>query len=144
MPYVLRWEGHGVYRRFSGEVSSAEFHAAYRDMVADVRYECVRYIISDYLEAKPGADLTQTFIGRVEQLARVQYDCGPDIVHATVANDAAMLEHVGSFESMPLAPYPEATFSTVADARHWIASNPRPAWRADLANGAEGSMRRGG
>ncbi len=139
MPYVLRWEGHGVYRRFFGEVSSGEFREAWLEMVGDVRYECVRYIISEYLEAVPGADLTHTFVGRVEQLARVQYDCGPDIVHATVASCDRMLEHVGSFESLPLAPYPEATFTTVEAARRWIAGNPRPAWRADLAASTVGS-----
>lgn len=129
MPYTLRWEGHGVYRRFFNVVSSVEFREAYEEMTGDLRYECVRYIISDYLEAEPGADLTATFIGRVEKLARLEYDCGPDIVHATVAKGTAMLAHVMQFESLPLAPYPEATFATVSEARRWIASNPRPAWR---------------
>ena len=130
MPYRLRWEGHGVYRRFFGVVSSTEFREAYEEMTGDLRYECTRYIISDYLEAEPGPDLTDTFVGRVEQLARLQYDCGPDIVHATVAGGDPMLAHVRYFESLPLAPYPEATFGTVADARGWIARNPRPAWRS--------------
>ncbi len=129
MPYKLRWEGHGVYRRFSGVVSSAEFRDAYEEMTGDLRYQCTRYIISDYLEAEPGPDLTDTFLGRVEQLARLKYDCGPDIVHATVADREKMLAHVRHFESLPLAPYPEATFATVPEARRWIARNPRPAWR---------------
>jgi hypothetical protein len=38
---------------------------------------------------------------------------------------------VDCFESLPLAPYPEATFATIAQARSWISGNPRPAWRAD-------------
>lgn len=139
MPYVLRWEGHGVYRRFFGEVTSEEFRQAYFEMTADLRYGCIRYIISDYLEATPGADLTETFVGRVEQLARLQYDCGPDIVHATVAVGRKMLAHVGCFESLPLAPYPEATFATVEAARRWIAGNPRPAWRAGLAGKSGGA-----
>ena len=129
MPYKLRWEGHGVYRRFFGVVSSAEFREAYEEMTGDLRYECIRYIISDYLEAEPGPDLTDTFLGRVEQRARLEYDCGPDIVHATVSNGEKMLAHVRYFESLPLAPYPEATFATLTEARRWIASNPRPAWR---------------
>jgi hypothetical protein len=98
-------------------------------MTGDLRYECIRYIISEYLEADPGPDLTDTFVGRIEQRARLEYDRGPDIVHATVAPGAQMLAHVLQFESLPLAPYPEATFATIAEARRWIASNPRPAWR---------------
>ena len=141
MPYVLRWEGHGVYRRFIGEVTSAEFREAYLEMTADLRYEGIRYIISDYLDASPGRDLTETFVGRLEQLARLQYECGPDIVHATVAGGERMLAHVGCFESLPLAPYPEGTFATVAQARLWISGNPRPAWRAGLdAKSAEQAM----
>jgi hypothetical protein len=130
VPYRLRWEGHGVYRRFFGVVSSAEFGAAHAEMTGDLRYECIRYIISDYREAEPGPDLTDTFLGRVEQLERLEYDHGPDIVHATVADGEKMLAHIRYFESMPLAPYPEATFAALADARGWIASNPRPAWRS--------------
>jgi len=111
-------------------VSSAEFGAAHAEMTGDLRYECIRYIISDYREAEPGPDLTDTFLGRVEQLERLEYDHGPDIVHATVAAGEKMLAHIRYFESLPLAPYPEATFAALADARGWIASNPRPAWRS--------------
>jgi hypothetical protein len=83
-------------------------------------------------------------------LARLEYATGPDIVHATVADGEKMLAHIGCFESMPLAPYPEATFSTVADARTWIASNPRPAWRtgtpaaASQGDAAHGEQPAGG
>ena len=137
MPYKLRWEGHGVYRRFFDVVSSTEFRQAYEEMTTDLRYECIRYIISDYLEAEPGPDLTDTFLGRIEQRARLEYDCGPDIVHATVVNGEKMLVHVLQFESLPLAPYPEATFATISEARRWIASNPRPAWRRMSSGGVE-------
>ena len=142
MPYKLRWEGHGIYRRFFGVVSSDEFRAAHEEMTADLRYELVRYIISDYLEAEPGPDLTATFVGRIEQLERVEYAGGPDIVHATIAHGEKMLAHIGYFESLPLAPYPEATFASRADARTWIASNPRPAWRRGTAAASAVAMPR--
>ena len=128
MAYRLRWEGHGVYRRFFDVVSATEFRKAYEEMVRDIRYGGTRYIISDYLGAEPSSDLTDTFLGRVEQLSRLQYGSGPDIVHATVAI-GDMLAHVRSCEALPLAPYPEATFASVEDARQWIVGNPRPAWR---------------
>jgi len=126
--YRLRWEGHGVYRRFFDVVSATEFREAYEEMTGDLRYGGARYIISDYLDARPGSDLTDTFVGRVEQLTRLQYGGGPDIVHAAVAT-GDMLAHVRSYETLPLAPYPEATFATVDEARRWIARNPRPGWR---------------
>lgn len=141
MAYRLRWEGHGVYRRFFDVVSAMEFREAYEEMTRDLRYDSTRYIISDYLDAEPGSDLTDTFVGRVEQLARLQYGNGPDIVHATVAT-GDMLAHVRSYEALPLAPYPEATFATVHEARQWVAGNPRPAWRTVRTHGAfEGAPR---
>lgn len=141
MAYRLRWEGHGVYRRFFDVVSAMEFREAFEEMTRDIRYDSTRYIISDYLDAEPGADLTDTFVGRVEQLARRQYGNGPDIVHATVAT-GDMLVHVRSYEALPLAPFPEATFATVHDARQWVSGNPRPAWRTLRSQGAsEGASR---
>ena len=139
MAYRLRWEGHGVYRRFFDVVSATEFRKAYDEMVRDIRYADTRYIISDYLGAEPSSDLTDTFLGRVEQLARVQYGSGPDIVHATVAT-GDMLAHVRSYEALPLAPYPEATFVSVAEARQWIVGNPRPAWHTVRPQGASQAM----
>ena len=59
MPYRIRWEGHGVYRRFFGVITLAEFRAANKEMRTDVRYDGIRYIISDYLEAQPAADITE-------------------------------------------------------------------------------------
>lgn len=53
MPYRIRWEGHGVYRRFYGVLTRAESREAYEEMCDDIRYEGIRYIISDYLEAEP-------------------------------------------------------------------------------------------
>jgi hypothetical protein len=80
--------GHGVYRRFFDVVSATEFREAHEDMTRDLRYDSTRYITSDYRDAEVGSDLTDTFLGRVEQLARLQYGNGPDIVHAAVATGA--------------------------------------------------------
>jgi len=129
MPYRIRWEGHGVYRRFVGSISAAEFKHAYDEMVSDVRYEGVRYVISDYLEAQPGPDISEKDLAAFAKLERLRYYDSPDTVHATVATDAKTLAYARYYGSLQLA-HPEAAFSTVAEARHWIAGNPRPIWRA--------------
>jgi hypothetical protein len=129
MPYRIRWEGHGVYRRFVGPISAAEFQQAYAEMVSDVRYEGIRYVISDFLEAQPGPDISKRDLAAFAKLERLRYFDSPDTVHATVATNENTLAYARYYGSLRLA-HPEATFSTVAEARRWIASNPRPTWRA--------------
>lgn len=128
MPYRLRWEGHGVYRRFFGAVTAAEFLQAYDEMTSDLRYDGIRYIISDYLECQPGPDLTKRDLKAFAELERSRFYDSPDTVQAMVAADTRTVEYVRYYESLGVSPYCMATFQTVADARRWIASNPRSGW----------------
>ena len=128
MPYRIRWEGHGVYRRFFGILTLAEFREAYEEMCSDVRYEGIRYIISDYLECQPGADITKRDLKAFAKLERLRFYDSPDTVQAMVATDPKTLAYVRYYESLRVSPYCLEDFATVADARHWIASNPRLGW----------------
>ena len=143
MPYRLRWEGHGVYRRFFGVISAAEFLGAYQEMIADLRYEGIRYIISDYIDALPGPDLTEKDLKAFAKLERLRFYDSPDHVQAMVATDPKTLEYVRYYESLRVSPYCLATFTTVAAARQWIASNPRLGWSRPLLSrhAAESSTR---
>jgi hypothetical protein len=128
MPYRIRWEGHGVYRRFFGVITLAEFRDAYEEMCSDVRYEGIRYIISDYLEGQPGPDFTEKDLREFAEVERLRYYDSPDTVQAMVATDPRTLAYVRYYESLRVSPYCMADFATVAEARHWIASNPRLDW----------------
>jgi len=128
MPYRIRWEGHGVYRRFFGVITVAEFRDAYEEMCSDVRYEGIRYIISDYLEAQPGPDLTERDLRAFAELERRRFYDSPDTVQATVATNPKIVAYVRYYESLRVSPYCMGDFATVAEARQWIASNPRLGW----------------
>jgi hypothetical protein len=128
MPYRLRWEGHGVYRRFFGEVTAAEFLRAYDEMTSDLRFDGIRYIISDYVECQPGPDLTKRDLKAFAELERRRFHDSPDTVQAMVATDPRTLEYVRYYESLGVSPYCMRSFQTVAEARRWIASNPRAGW----------------
>jgi hypothetical protein len=128
MPYRIRWEGHGVYRRFFGVITLEEFGAANREMRSDVRYEGIRYIISDYLEAQPAAEITERDLRAYARQERVHFYDSPDIVKAIVATDPKNVTFARYYESLGVSPYCTADFATVADARGWIASNPRRGW----------------
>ncbi len=128
MPYRIRWEGHGVYRRFFGVVTAAEFLQAYDEMSSDIRFEGIRYIISDYLECTPGPDLTEKELEAFAKLERVRFYDSPDTVQATVASDPRTLKYARYYESLRISPYCMGTFPTVAEARKWVAGNPRVGW----------------
>jgi hypothetical protein len=128
MPYRIRWEGHGVYRRFFGVITRAEFREAYEEMCNDIRYEGIRYIISDYLEGQPAADITELDLRAQANIERLRFYDSPDTVQAMVATDAKIVAFVKYYESLRVSPYCLADFATVAGARHWIAGNPRRGW----------------
>lgn len=125
MAYRLRWEGHGIYRRFFGVIPGAEFHAAYLEMIGDPRYAGCRYIISDYLEAQPGTDFSERDLRAIAELERLRHRDSPDTVQARVATDPKTLEYIRYYDSLGISPYRVATFATVAAARRWIALGPR-------------------
>jgi hypothetical protein len=127
MPYRIRWEGHGVYRRFFGVITLEEFAEANAEMRSDVRYEGIRYIISD-LEAQPAAGITERDLRAYARQERVHFYDSPDIVKAIVATDPKNVTFARYYESLGVSPYCTADFATVADARGWIASNPRLGW----------------
>lgn len=129
MPYRIRWEGHGVYRRFFGVMTMAEFRAAYDEMCGDVRYEGLRYIISDYLDAQPAEDITEQELKAFAELERLRFYDSPDTVQAMVATDPKTVAYVRYYESLRVSPHCLGDFATVAEARRWIASNPRLGWR---------------
>jgi hypothetical protein len=128
MPYRIRWEGHGVYQRYFGVITPAEFRQANEEMRSDVRYEGIRYIIADYLEAQPGTDITEQELRAWARHERLHYYDSPDIVQAIVATDPKNVAYARYYQSLGVSPYCTADFATVTDARRWIASNPRRGW----------------
>jgi len=128
MPYRIRWEGHGVYRRFFGVITLAEFREANKEMRSDVRYEGIRYIISDYLEAQPAPEIAEQDLRAYAERERLHFYDSPDTVQAIVATDPKNVTFARYYESLGVSPYRLADFATVADARWWIASNPRLGW----------------
>jgi hypothetical protein len=125
MPYRIRWEGHGAYQRFFGVLSAQDILDAYEEMTTDLRHGGIRYIVSDYLEATAGPDLSERDVERFARLEKLQYYGSPDIVRANVATDEGILAFIRYFESLQLSPYPMGVFSNVAEARSWIAGSPR-------------------
>ena len=128
MPYRIRWEGHGVYRRFFGVVTLDELHDACEEMCGDVRYEGIRYLISDYLEARVDPSVGEPDLKAFAKLESRRFCDSPDTVQALVARDPRIVAYVRYYESLDVSPCCVRDFATVEDARHWIATHPRQAW----------------
>jgi hypothetical protein len=98
-------------------------------MCSDIRYEGIRYIISDYLDATPGPDITERELKAQAKLERLRFYDSPDTVQAMVATDPKTVAYVRYYESLRVSPYCLGDFATVAEARQWIASNPKRGWQ---------------
>ena len=128
MPYRIRWEGHGIYRRFYGVITRAEIRDADEEMCGDIRYERIRYIVSDYLEAQPGSDVTEKDVKEQAELERQRFYDSPDTVRAMVATDPRTVAYFQFYKSLRISPHCVENFATLSEARRWIASNPRLGW----------------
>ena len=93
---------------------------------------CIRYIVSDYIDALPGPDLTERDLKAFAELERIRFYDSPDHVQAMVATDPKTLAYVRYYESLRVSPHCLGTFTTIGAAREWIASNPRLGWSRPL------------
>jgi hypothetical protein len=128
-----------VYRRFYGVITLAEFREANKEMRSDVRYEGIRYLISDYAEAQPASDITERDLQTYAEHERLYYYSSPNIVQAIVATEPKTVTFARYYDSLGVSPYCLADFATVAEARSWIASNPRLALRRAPQNVRSGA-----
>jgi hypothetical protein len=132
VPYRIRWEGHGVYRRFFGIITMDDFRRAHAEIAGDIRYDGIRYIISDFLGAQAGGAFRAREVEEFAELEQLKFYSSPDIVNAAVVTDETILAHVRHFGSLNVSPYPLGIFRTVEEARRWIAANPRLGWHRAL------------
>lgn len=129
MPFELFWEPAGVVRRHVGHVSIADRRRSLEQICNDPRFDDLRYSITDYLgalsyEATP-EDTAETAALHIAPLRT-----NPNIVIATVAVLPEAVAAARSFIALRYIEQPYEVFSTMAEARAWIASRqPRHAPR---------------
>ena len=59
MPFTIAWEPSGTYTRFTGEVAGEEIIAHSGELQGDARFDTIRYVIADFLEAEVSITLDQ-------------------------------------------------------------------------------------
>jgi hypothetical protein len=124
--YELHWEDRGVVKRYFGHVSSEELLAPVVATEADERFDTLRFVINDFLEAKSVA-FTQ---GDIDAIAA--HDMGaaatnPHIKVAVVAAQPEVIDLVQRYMQAAAQAYPTSIFSSMTEARAWVAA-PMAGW----------------
>jgi len=120
MAYQNIWENEGVYSKFQGTIDAEEVHCAVDEVESDTRFDSIRYVINDFLEA------TEFTVTPKDISVRVAIDnaaarTNPDIRIALVTVDQIVKDLIGIYiEQMESSPYETRIFATLDEARRWL------------------------
>jgi len=119
VPYEVRWEPHGVYSRYYGNVTGDDMRRHIEEICKDDRFEQHRYNILDFSDATDFSPTERELLINSGVLIGAAFTNHQVLVAAVVTreNIRAALER---FHSLGVSPYEAKIFSTVADARKWI------------------------
>ena len=117
MGFEIRWEPRGVYRRYWGCLSAAEFADSQAVVFGDARFDDLRYAIVDFAEVTE----FHSTLEEAEQLAAFNRAAAlyhPAMRVAFVTTNERMvglLRQVGAVSAYPLG-----VFANASDARLWV------------------------
>jgi len=125
MTYELTWEPGGVVKRYFGHVTCAEILAASKESQSDYRFDQYRYSINDFLGCTEfvtdpiGLEELAAFAGASEL-------SNSNIKVAIIATMPEIIAAMKEYSGLALQTYPTRLFSTLAEARVWIAEDSPP------------------
>jgi len=119
VPYQVRWEPHGVYSRYYGNVTGDDMRRHIEEVCKDERFEQHRYNILDFSDATEFNPTEREFLINSGVLIGAAFTNHQVLIAAVVTreNVRAALER---FHSLGVSPYEAKIFPTVAEARKWI------------------------
>jgi len=119
VPYQVRWELHGVYTHYVGNVTGDDMRRQIEEVCKDERFERHRYHILDFSDATDFSPSERELLINSGVLIGAAFTNHQVLIAAVVTreNIRAALER---FHSLGVSPYEAKIFPTVADARKWI------------------------
>lgn len=120
--YTITWEPHGVCRNFTGVATGKDLLDGQKILHGDSRYYDTKYEILDFLEA---TDCTITSVDAENHLAN-HIGAATTVrkrVVGVVATHPRIIALAEGYGTHPASPQPLKLFSTVEDARAWIAGS---------------------
>ena len=127
MPCTVHWEPpDGVLRICQGRVTAAERKESIQRIFADLRFDRLSYVITDYLAVTDYETGDQS----TEEIAAMHVApliTNPAILIAAVATQPDVLANIEHFKALRfIGDQPYRVFATEAEARAWIDEHPRP------------------
>ena len=119
MPYSLIWEPHGVYKKFTGVVTSAELVQSVIEVAHDMRFAGVQYEVSDYLGAER-TEFSQDALKEVRAVRIGSFSRNPKTRVAIVTLDTEIQQRIYSTIAARLTMHQTKIFSALADANFWL------------------------
>lgn len=120
MGCTLHWEPRGVVKRYFGHVSREELIAPVVQTESDERFDTLRFVINDFLEARSVA-FTEADIDDIAALDIGAAATNPRIRVAIVAVQPDVIALVQRYLDVAAGAYPTSVFATLAEARAWVA-----------------------
>ncbi len=119
MPFDIFREEHGSYKKFSGFITAAEFLQSIFENQSHVDYAHLTYTINDFLGVR-GHSIGHSNVALASLIGLKAKTVNPSIVVAVVSTDPDILDLVKIFSEK--TNYKLECFSSVEDARRWVAS----------------------
>lgn len=122
MPYRIDWEEpSGAYVRLTGCVAPEDFTALIDEITSDSRFDDLRYVIADYLEADDHSfEDPREAVGTASASAIGAFYSNPRILEVAVATKPRLVELARAYAAVTKFPF--EIVPTVAAARDWLAS----------------------
>lgn len=120
MPYELKWERRGVVKRFFGHVIDDDLLRSREDIEGNYLFDGLRYIINDFLNCTDSS-ITHRAIEVISAIDKAASTTNPNIRVAFIATAPKLIATAIAYTNLPMTPYQTRIFSTVADARAWLA-----------------------
>lgn len=122
MPYEVRWELHGVYSRYYGNVTGEDMRRHIEEVCKDDRFEQHRYNILDFSDATDFSPTERELLINSGVLIAAAFTNHQVLIAAVVTRDN-IREALERFHALGTSPYEAKIFPTVAEARKWIAES---------------------
>jgi hypothetical protein len=119
MPYQILWEPEGVYKHFSGYVTSDEFYQSIDKFQGDSRFLNARYSINDFTDVE-GHGITERDVKHYAAFGTGAYRINPNIKIAIVTQDPIIADLINLYIGTKIVRFPLRIFPNLLAARDWL------------------------
>ena len=124
MGVELVWEGRGLYKKFTGTVTSADLVRTKERSLGDERFDRILFTLCDFSGVEK-FDHEKADLDLLCALDRSTFSYHPHLHIATVVEDERMASVLRSLGESGISPYPRGVFRSLSDAGNWIANGLR-------------------